>query len=89
MTNTDTTALGRLDHGEHQAILSAPATRYRRFVVTLSSSVHGELDRHQAPTRAAALELARTMVDDAIAQERERQWLHGETVVIKIEQDDG
>jgi ParB-like chromosome segregation protein Spo0J len=58
------------------------------FVVTLSSSVHGELDRHQAPTRAAALDLARTMVDDAIAREQERQWLHGETVVIKIEQDD-
>jgi hypothetical protein len=66
-TDTDTgAAIGRI---EHQAILSAPATRYRRFVVTLSSSVHGELDRHQAPTRAAALDLARTMVDDAIARE--------------------
>jgi hypothetical protein len=57
--------------------------------VTLVSGTTGELARHQAPTRTAALELARTIVDDAIAREQERQWLHGETVVIKIEQDDG
>ena len=39
------------------------------FSVIFVSGTRSELTRHQAPTRAAALELARTMVDDALAKE--------------------
>ncbi len=43
------------------------------FSVVLVSGTRGELARHVAASRAAALEVARAMVDDAIAREQEHQ----------------
>ncbi len=61
--STDTlAALGRI---EHQAIISAPASGHGRFVVVLLSSVTGELERKQAPTRAKAFEIARDLAIEA------------------------
>lgn len=59
------------------------------FSIVLVSGTRGELTRHQAPTRAEALELARTMVDDAIAKERHSDWWPIEIIAIKIEFDGG
>jgi hypothetical protein len=58
-----------------------------KFVTTLSSSVRGDLDTRRAPTRAAAFEVARELAIEALAREAERAWLHGETVLIKVEAD--
>ena len=54
MANTDTTAASaRLDHVKHQVLL-APATGHGRFVVILTSSVRGELDRRPVRGRMPA-----------------------------------
>jgi len=85
--STDTlAALGRI---EHQAILSAPASAHGRFVVVLLSSVTGELERKQAPTRAKAFEIARDLAIECLACEAEHRWLHGEVVSIRVESDSG
>jgi len=42
--------------------------------------------RH-APTRAKAFEAARDLAIEALAREAERQWMHGETVSIRVEAD--
>jgi hypothetical protein len=60
-----------------------------KFVTTLSSSVRGDLDMRHAPTRAKAFEAARDLAIEALAREAERQWMHGETVSIRVEQDGG
>ena len=89
MANTDTTAaLARLDHGEHQALL-APASAHGRFVVVLTSSVIGELERKWASTRVKAFEAMRDLATECLAREAERRWLHGEIVSIRVEADGG
>jgi hypothetical protein len=60
-----------------------------KFSVVLVSSVHGELDRHQVPTRAKAFEVARDLATECLAREAERRWLHGEVVSIRVEADGG
>ena len=58
-----------------------------RYITTLASSVRGDLDMRRAPTRAKAFEAARDLAIEALAREAERQWMHGETVSIRVEAD--
>ncbi len=44
-------------------------------------------DLRHAPTRAKAFEAARDLAIEALAREAERQWMHGETVSIRVEAD--
>jgi hypothetical protein len=60
-----------------------------RFSVVLVSGTRGEIARHQALTRLTALEVARTLLDDAIAKERQSDWWPIETITIKVEFDGG
>jgi hypothetical protein len=58
-----------------------------KFVTTLSSSVRGDLERHQAPTRADAFKAASELAIACLAREAERQWMHNEVVSIRVEAD--
>jgi hypothetical protein len=58
-----------------------------KFVTILSSSVHGDLERRPAPTRAKAFEVALDLATECLAREAERRWLHAEMVAIRIEAD--
>jgi hypothetical protein len=53
----------------------------------LSSSLQGDLERRQVPTRAAGFRAARDLIIECMAREAERKWLHGETVSIRVEAD--
>jgi hypothetical protein len=57
------------------------------FVTILSSSLRGDLQRRQAPTRVAAFRAARDLIADCMAREAERGWLHNEVVSIRVEAD--
>jgi hypothetical protein len=58
-----------------------------KFVTTLSSSVRGELERRPAPTRADAFKAALDLTIECLALEVEHQWMHNETVSIRVEAD--
>jgi hypothetical protein len=91
MTNTDTTAaLVRLDHGEHQALLT-PATAHGRFVVVMSSSVTGEIARRSVRGRMPAFaEAIRLLREGAPAEASNNPApLHAEVIAVRIESDDG
>jgi hypothetical protein len=60
-----------------------------KFVTTLSSGTRGVLRSERAPSRAAAVEFMRRLVDDVADIEAENRWLPSEAIIIKIEQDDG
>jgi hypothetical protein len=57
-----------------------------RFTVTLVSNVHGDLYSRSAPSRAAACEVARGVLDDCLSREMNHQWLHAEVISIWIEE---
>ncbi len=91
MANTDTTAASaRLDHGKHQVLL-APATGHGRFVVILTSSVRGELDRRPVRGRMPAFAEAVQMLRERAAAEASDNPppMHGEVITVAIESDDG
>jgi hypothetical protein len=60
-----------------------------KFQVTLASNQRGDIDSRPAATRLEAFELARQVIDDAIAREKASSWFIGETVFIKVEAGDG
>ena len=53
------------------------------YITTLVSSIRGDLDLRQAPTRAKAFEAARDLAIEALAREAERKWMHVETISIR------
>jgi hypothetical protein len=59
------------------------------FITILSSSVRGDLERRQATTRAAAFKAALDLTLECLAREAEHQWMHGEVVSLRVEQDTG
>jgi len=59
------------------------------FSVVLVSSVRGEVERNPAPSRIVAFEVARAMLAACIEREQENQWLHGEVITVRIEEDLG
>jgi hypothetical protein len=59
------------------------------FVTILSSSVRGDLERRQAPTRAAAFKAVLDLTIECLAREAEHGWLHNETVSMRVEADPG
>ena len=71
--------------------LLAPTSAHGRFVVTLSSSVHGELARRSAPGRMPAFAEAVRMLRERAAAEASNNpaALHGEVITVAIESDDG
>jgi hypothetical protein len=85
--DTDTVAI-RI---EHQAILSAPASAHSRFVVIMSSSVVGELDRRSVRGRMPAFAEAVRLLRGRAAAEASNNPapLHAEVISIRIESDDG
>jgi hypothetical protein len=58
-----------------------------KYITTLSSSVRGELERRQAPTRADAFKAALDLVVECLAREAEHGWMHSEVVSIRVEAD--
>jgi hypothetical protein len=58
-----------------------------KFVTILSSNVRGELERRPAPTRADAFKAVLDLTIECVAIEAEHQWLHNETVSIRVEAD--
>jgi hypothetical protein len=60
-----------------------------KYITTLSSGTRGVLRSERAPSRAAAAELMRWLVDDVADIEAENRWLPAEAIIIKIERDDG
>ena len=60
-----------------------------KYITTLSSSVRGELERRQAPTRAAAFKAVLDLTIECLAREAEHGWLHNETVSMRVEADPG
>jgi hypothetical protein len=59
-----------------------------KFQVILASS-RGDEHCGSAPTRAAAFELAHRVIDDAARREARHHWFRGETVSVRVEEDDG
>ncbi len=57
------------------------------FVTILSSSVRGDLERRQVPTRATAFRAARDLIIECMAREAEHGWMHSEVVSIRVEVD--
>jgi hypothetical protein len=57
-----------------------------RFTVTLVSNVHGDLYSRPAPSRTAACEVARGVLDDCLSREMNHQWPHAEVIRIWIEE---
>ena len=57
------------------------------YITTLSSSVRGDLDLRRAPTRVAAFKAVLDLALECLAREAEHQWMHGETVSIRVEAD--
>jgi hypothetical protein len=57
------------------------------FVTVLSSSVRGDLERRQAPTRADAFKAVLDLTMECLAREAEHGWLHNETISIRVEAD--
>jgi hypothetical protein len=61
-----------------------------KFIVTLGTNQRDRLCSRTAATRREALEdVVPQVLNEAIALEKARSWFIGETVFIKIEQDDG
>jgi hypothetical protein len=61
-----------------------------KFIVTLGTNQRDRLYSRPAATRREALEVvAPQILEEAIAREVQRSWFIGETVFIRIEQDDG
>jgi hypothetical protein len=60
-----------------------------KYVATPSSGTRGVLRSERAPSRTAAVELMRRLVDDVADIEAENRWLPSEAIIIKIDQDDG
>jgi hypothetical protein len=57
------------------------------FVTILASSIRGDLERRQVPTRVAAFRAARDLITECMAREAQHGWLHNEVVSIRVEAD--
>jgi hypothetical protein len=56
-----------------------------KFVTVLSTNQRGDIATRPAATRLEAFELARQVIDEAIAREKQHDWYISEIVSIRIE----
>jgi hypothetical protein len=60
-----------------------------RYIATLSSGTRGVLRSERSPSRAAAIEVMRQLVNDVAVIQAENRWVPAEAIIIKVEQNDG
>ena len=75
------------DESRQSVLFLSPVLATRQPPANDSDASGMSQDLRHAPTRAKAFEAARDLAIEALAREAERQWMHGETVSIRVEAD--